>query len=376
MNERITRTLLAALVVIGPVVLGVKLFGDAPAVPDSAPPAKASLIVITAGTWDDGPLEHPALQALNRRAPGVREFRAPSPSSAASAVSLWTGRWPTNHGVLSDDLALAPGSWTLAEAARRSGLTTAVIAQEPLATRHGIAGFQQVHEGLRTIADMQRDTRRMIDEFAGADFVLWLHLADAGPGGSAVGDLLQSCEDALAGRHDQYDAVILVTAFSRPGVAPPEDRLEVPFWMQLPARLYGGERGKGIAQHSDPCGVILRLLRWEVPVPARGEKRDQSRTRMFYFALRGGTAEAWSVIETPQGHEVRDVSGTTGIHYLCRGPGRPVLARDELELLQEDESGAWVPVEQDLLEAVYRAHYEPRVRGFPRQATPAVPAHE
>ena len=115
------------------------------------------------------------------------------------------------------------------------------------------------------------------------------------------------------------------------------------------------------------------MLRWEVPLPAQGENRDQSRTPMLYFALRGGNAERWYVIETPEGHTVRDVSGTTGIHYLCRGPGRPPLPRDELEILQLDDNGQWISVAPDLLEAVYRGHYDPRVRAFNRQATPAVP---
>lgn len=374
MNERLARLMLAALVLLGPLVLGVKLFGDAPAVPNAPHAAKSSLIVITASVWPEGPLDHPALEALELRAGSVREFRAPSPSSAATAATLWTGRWPTNHGVLSDDLALAPGTWTLAEAARRTGLRTFAILDEPLASRHAIGGFQQVRELAQPVEAMAQDARRAIGEAAaqGTDFVLWLHVADAGPGGFKVGELLAACESALAENHDQFDASILVTAFRRPGAAPLDERLVVPFFIQLPARLYGGERGNGIAQHTDPCGVFLRMLRWEVPLPAQGESRDQSRTPMLYFALRGGNAERWYVIETPEGHVVRDISGTTGIRYLCRGPGRPPLARDELEILQLDDNGDWIPVTPDLLEAVYRGHYEPRVRAFARQATAAV----
>ncbi|MCA8981841.1 MAG: hypothetical protein KDC14_17560, partial [Planctomycetes bacterium] len=336
MNGRPARLLLAALVLLGPIVFAFELFGDAPAVPEEPHAAKSSLIVITASTWPEGPLEHPALAALELRAGSVREFRAPSPSSAATAATLWTGRWPTNHGVLSGDLALAPGTWTLAEAARRTELRTFAILDEPLSSRHGIGGFQQVRELDQPVAAMAQDARRAIEESAaeGKDFVLWLHVADAGTGGAKVGELLAACEAALAENHDEFDASVLVTAFRRPGDAPLEERLVVPFFIQLPARLYGGERGNGIAQHTDPCGVFLRMLRWEVPLPAQGESRDQSRTPMLYFALRGGNAERWYVIETPEGHLVRDVSGTTGIRYLCRGPGRPPLARDELEILQ------------------------------------------
>ena len=373
MNERVARFALAALVLLGPIVLGVKLFSDAPAVPDSPRAAKSSLIVITASTWPEGPVAHPALEALELRAGSVREFRAPSPSSAATAATLWTGRWPTNHGVISDDFALAPGTWTLAEAARRTGLRTFAILDEPLASRHAIDGFQQVREVEQPVEAMAQDARRAIEEAGDHDFVLWLHVADAGPGGRKIGELLAACESALAERYDQFDAAILVTAFRRSGDAPLEERLVVPFWIQLPARLFGGEQGNGIAQHTDPCGVFLRMLRWEVPLPAQGENRDQSRTPMLYFALRGGNAERWYVIETPEGHTVRDVSGTTGIHYLCRGPGRPPLPRDELEILQLDDNGQWIPVAPDLLEAVYRGHYDPRVRAFNRQATPAVP---
>lgn len=375
LNERLFRGLLAALVLIGPLVLFAKLFGAAPAIPEEPHAAKASLIVITASDWPAGPMQHQALRTLELRAGSVREFRSPSPSSAATAATLWTGRWPTNHGVVSDDFALAPGTWTLAEAARRSGLRTFAISNEPLASKHGIGGFQQVRELQQSIAAMAQDARRAIAEAESSDqdFVLWLHLADAGAGGANVGELLAACESALAEHNDQFDTAILVTAFRRPATTTLEDRLLVPFYIQLPARLYGGESGNGIAQHTDPCGVFLRLLRWDVPLPAQGESRDQSRTPMLYFALRGGNAERWYVIETPDDHVVRDVSGTSGIRYLCRGPGRPPLARDELEILQLDENDAWIPVADDTLEAVYRAHYYPHVRSFDRQATVAVP---
>src|SRR5690606_29114854 len=78
MNERLARLGLVALVLLGPLVLGVKLFGDAPSVPEEARAAKASLIVITASTWPEGPVSHPALEALELRAGSVREFRSPS----------------------------------------------------------------------------------------------------------------------------------------------------------------------------------------------------------------------------------------------------------------------------------------------------------
>ena len=138
--------------------------------------------------------------------------------------------------------------------------------------------------------------------------------------------------------------------------------------------MFGGQRGDGVAMHTDLCGLLLRLFRWQAAIPAHGEMRDQSRAAMLYFALRGGNAERWYAIETPEGHLVRDVSPTTRIVYECRGYGRPVMERDQLELVQLDEGGNWVPVPDDLREAVYRGHYYPRVRGFDKLTTVAVPA--
>ena len=206
------------------------------------------------------------------------------------------------------------------------------------------------------------------------DLLLWLHVEDAGAGGAAVGALVEACERALADAGDTYDAAVLVTAFSRPGDGSLHDRLLVPFHLQLPGRLFGGQRGQGVAQHTDPAGLLLRMFRWEEAIPANGEMRDQSRAPMLYFALRGGRAEPWYAIETARDHLVRDVSTTTGTVYECRGAGRPVLERDALDLRMQDESGAWVAVPDDLLEAVYRAHYYPRVRAFDRNVTPSVPA--
>lgn len=374
-DGRATRFALALLVVAGPLVLFVRMFDDAPRAPLEQGRARASLIVITASEWPAGEPEHPALDTLDLRAAGVERFRSPSPSTAAVAATLWTGRWPTNHGVLADDRALPPGCWTLAEAARRSGATTSFASQEPLVTRHAIGGFQDVREGAFSVADLAEYARRTIAASAGEDFVMWLHLANAGPGGRAVGELVAACDAALVASGDTYDTGLLVTAFRRSGADDLHDRLAVPFWLQLPARMFRGERGAGVALHTDLCGLLLRLYRWEPAVPARGEMRDQSRAPMLYFALRGGNAEPWYVIETAEGHLVRDVSPTTRIVYESRALGRPPLERGDLQMLQLDDAGAWVPVADDLREAVYRAHYYPRVRAFDRNRTESVPAH-
>lgn len=376
MDSRAARLALALLVVAGPLVLFARMFGDAPRVPLEQGRARASLIVITASEWPAGELEHPALDTLDLRAAGVQRFRSPSPSTAAAAATLWTGRPPTNHGVLSDDRALAPGCWTLALAARRSGVKTSFASQEPLVSRHAIDGFDEVREGALSVADLKDHARRTIAASAGEDFLLWLHLVDAGPGGRAVGELVAACDAALVESGDTYDAGLLVTAFRRSGAADLHARLEVPFWLQLPARMFRGERGAGVAMLTDPCGLLLRLYRWKPAIPANGEMRDHSRAPMLYFALRGGNAEPWYVIETPEGHLVRDVSPTTKVVYESRGYGRPPMERDALQILQLDDAGGWVPVTDDLREAVYRAHYYPRVRAFDRNPTASVPARD
>lgn len=67
----------------------------------------------------------PALEKLAARGLRFTEARAASPWTLPSHVTMLTGRWPTEHGVVDDGLALAPDQPWLPERLRDAGYATA-----------------------------------------------------------------------------------------------------------------------------------------------------------------------------------------------------------------------------------------------------------
>ncbi len=285
---------LAALILALPIGFGLRMSERGPDSPLPHRPLWAHLVVITVGAVpSDLDTSHRALLELARRAAGVERMYAPSRSSAASAVSLWTGRWPMAHGVVSNDLRLPRGAWTLAKSARASGAATAAYLEEPFVTATGIEGFDAVVEqadlGAERLAQLLRGH---LDTHADERVVAWLHLRDAGERGREAFALLGAVQAALDATDRRYDAVTMFAAFAtdRPGDA----GFRVPFLVELPSFIEAGRRGPGAASLVDVAGLLVDLFEVPAPDPHEGEHEAQSRAE-FRFLLRGGnvTSTVW-----------------------------------------------------------------------------------
>ncbi len=301
MAEKHARLAVLALVLAAPLVyLPRVLFGSAPEAPLDMPPVWMHLVVVTVGEWPDvdGALKRSALGRFDRRASRVAAAFAPSPSRAATAASLWTGRWPRHHGVLANDLALAEGSWTLAAAARTSGARTAAYLQEPFASATGIGGFDEVEEGAAfTASDLARRGAAFLEGRAGERAVLWLHLADAGPGGEAVDALLAGLEPAL--EPIQPETALALAVFRRGDFAGDVEPLGAPLWVALPGALNAGRRGDARVSLVDLAGMLRIAMRLPPPRADRGQRAPQSRAELLVNALRGGGPRPWVLVQGP-----------------------------------------------------------------------------
>ncbi|MCZ6596187.1 MAG: hypothetical protein O7B99_00955, partial [Planctomycetota bacterium] len=244
-KEKAVRVALAALVLAAPLVYVPRvLFGDATDEPLSPAPSWTHLIVVSASRWDAplNALDQPAvgalaIAALDRRASRIDRMYAPSPSSAACAASLWTGRWPGNHGVLENDRALVAGTWTVAAGAREAGAATAAFLQEPFVSATGIAGFDEVRESPDLLpGEMTRYAAGFLADHTGERVVLWLHLHDAGAGGQAVAEVLAGLFTALEPDGRRFESIVLVCAFGSGDAVDPA----APFWLALPGALFAG----------------------------------------------------------------------------------------------------------------------------------------
>ena len=299
MRQRAARVVLWALILAVPAAYLPQLFGSGPTAPSPRRPAWVHLIAVTASHWEAAPPgapPPPALEAFYREATGFERAFAPATATAGSAASLWTGRWPAHHGVLSNDLALAPGSWTLAEAARRSGARTAAFLEEPFVTATGIGGFETVLERPELgPAELARAGAAFLREHPEERVLLWLHLERSGPGGRAVAEVLEGLAPALEETRRAHDALTLVTAFAGEGPPGSDARHRVPLFTALPAALLAGRRSPGSASPVDLAGVLRELLRLPHPDEAAGEASLQSRPYLE-AGLKGASGYELSLI--------------------------------------------------------------------------------
>jgi arylsulfatase A-like enzyme len=91
----------------------------------------------------------PFLDSLADRAVVYRNAYAPSPWTNPSVASLWTSRFPSQHGIVWFDTVLSESEETLAEILREHGYTTAGFVANPLLrAKHG---FDQGFDVLRTL---------------------------------------------------------------------------------------------------------------------------------------------------------------------------------------------------------------------------------
>ncbi len=281
-------------------------------VPESAArhPALVHLVVVTTPVWPaDADLSLPGFAELVRRGARLEQSYAPSASRAGATASLWTGRYPADHGVVTNRLALPPDTWTLARAARSAGARTAAYLAEPFVSVTGIAGFEDVHESPDLDARELAERARV---FAAGDVeetsLLWLHLADPGPRGAALDELLTAL---LAEPDDPLRAsarMLLVTAFaSEPGDAPglrlDDARARVPLHAVLPSGMSVGVRGRGAASLTGVPGLVCELLRFRPPTD--GEPPLQADGRALWADLDGAGVYDLVLLEGEHGPILR-----------------------------------------------------------------------
>jgi hypothetical protein len=342
-GERRARLLLVLLCVLAPVLyLPRVLLGRTTPMPARIPPAWTHLVVVTVGAWaevptsDDAAPDVPgALGAFRRRASRIASVVAPSAARASSAASLWTGRYPRGHGVLSNALALPPGAWTLARAARSVDTRTAAFLQEPFVSATAIGGFDEVVE------DAALDARALAERAAdflartrGERALVWIHLADAGPRGIAVAAVLERLERALAETDRGPESALALALLSRDG-GPPEPglpaeaslaRWTAPLWVALPGALSVGRRSDARLSLVDLGATLTLLLGLEVPADARQDGRGP----LLWNTLRGGAGDPGVWIQ--------------GEHDVWACGNRRVLldpAADAPQAYARDPEGGW-----------------------------------
>jgi hypothetical protein len=263
-----------------------RLLGPRTGEPQDRRPTWAQVVVVTCGELPpDLDLAGPGFSALAERAAGAA--LRPMESPRAGAASLWTGRAPdeTTDG---DGSSLAPGAWTLADAARRTGAATAAFLAAPLASQCGIAGFDTLVESpdldperLASLADAH------LAAHAGERSLVWLHLADPGPRGAALDELLALLHASLERYGHRFDALVAVTPLA--GSAPRAEAL--PLWIELPNSLYARRQGRGAAEITELTSTLLDILRLPGPDVTRGELPIAAPSRLPTL-LQGGAVES------------------------------------------------------------------------------------
>lgn len=307
--ERLARLTLALLMLAFPIVYAIKVAGgERVAEPARGEPSWVHLILITVGSWPepDAIPSRPALDRLRQRGVEVGPIYTASDDPAAAAVSLWTGRYAPNHGVLSGSQALPFGAWTLAAEAREAGHRTAAYLEQPFVTRQNVAGFDAVieaedlgHERLADLADgflrAHPDERRLV----------WLHLNDPGEGLADLDALLGAIQGTLAETGDAVDALTVVTGLGGPPRGWMEERCRVPLLMELPTTLHARNRSTAHLSQVDLTGLLRYMLRLDRPDAGAGENNLQSREMTLASAVQGSSPFEWVWIEGRFGHVLR-----------------------------------------------------------------------
>lgn len=262
-----------------------------------------SQLVITAGVWPLG--GEAALDELDARASRIRQCYAPGADPARAAAGLFTGRWPSSGGLLDATQRLPSGTWSLASGARALGWRTAALLEEPLVSRVGLEGFEEVREqaelGPQGLADAALASWR---RFADEPSLVWIHLADAGPEGAAVAALLTALEVAPGGldAKRRVETAIVVTALGSGALldVANDAGLRVPLYFVYPADLLAGRRSRGSFSLVDLPAAICDVT--GIAPPAMGFDARSSIQR----ALQGRDVFEWCLLLGPDWHVLRN----------------------------------------------------------------------
>jgi arylsulfatase A-like enzyme len=337
-SGRFARAAVWALVLLFPLAYLPRLATTGPDRPQELPPAWAHVVVVTASRWPARiDLELPALAELERNASAPRQVYAPAASSAGSAASLWTGRWAANHGVVSNDLALAPGAWTLATALRESGARTAAFLQEPFVSATSVGGFELVHESAADDAGALGAAAAAFLRATEGRAAVWVHLAHAGPSGSDVDRALAALFAELDASGRRIDTLVIATGFgqddpSAEGASAEEAsdrRYRVPLWVELPSRLHAGAHGAGALSLVDLAGTLAEVLRLPRPDASRGQLPPQSRLALATPILKGAGRYEWLFVNEPDRTILR--SGNWRVVGRGNPPRRDALSTSQTQ---------------------------------------------
>jgi arylsulfatase A-like enzyme len=155
-------------------------------------PSKPSVLLVTIdtlradalGAYGAQPSPSPRLDALAAESTRYERAHSPLPMTRPAHFSMFTGRYPREHGVLNNKLSLPPGEQTLAEVFRAAGYRTgAFVAVALLGDKSG-AG-----QGFERLEPPSRRQRRADDVVGSAlawlsglepaePFFCWVHLFD------------------------------------------------------------------------------------------------------------------------------------------------------------------------------------------------------
>ena len=289
------------------------------------------------GTYGNSGGLTPALDAFAAESIVFESASAPTPITLPSHTSLFTGRYPTAHGVRNNGTFVVPPSeTTLAEILRERGFRTgAVIAAFPLQSRYGLAqGFELYDEefpegspnadGTVPVFFQERDARAVTDralevweKLGDGRRLLWVHYFDthapyrapepfaSRPGISAY-DAEAAWVDSQAGRllervlADDPHAIVAIVADhgeslgehgeKTHGVFVYESTIHVPFLLRAP--------GLGARRVAEPVSLVdllpTILGKLGIPPPPRLDGADLVATVLDGRpAARPVYAESW-----------------------------------------------------------------------------------
>ncbi|MEO0651162.1 MAG: hypothetical protein AAFZ65_10835 [Planctomycetota bacterium] len=310
LDSKLARLAVAGLMLAFPLVYGLRVLGT-PRIPSPIPtlPADFNLLVLTVGGWQDPQAlpPWPSVDSLTGRGVRVGPVFAASDDPAASAVSLWTGRFVPHHGVVDAGRSLPPGAWTLASAARASGARTAAFLQAEFARRQGLAGFDQVVEGLELEPErLGTLAAEFLARDADARSVVWIHLAEPGPAGGHVERVLAPVLGELDGSGARVDTLTVLTALRGRQDAWMEGRARVPLLVELPTALNARRSSEGQLSHVHLTALLRRLMRLPGPDASAGQADLQAEPDPMWNAVRGGDVVQPVWIEGSFGHVWRD----------------------------------------------------------------------
>ncbi len=140
----------------------------------------------------------PAIDALARRGIVFEQAYTPAPWTLPAVVSLMTGRYPCEHGVVVDGLKIPADIPTLAEKLKSVGYRTASLISNAYAGR--MSGMNRGFDTCRSISSVAAvgPIRKTLTKLRGGPFLLYVHVIDPHnpyefaprrlPGFRAVGD--------------------------------------------------------------------------------------------------------------------------------------------------------------------------------------------